>query len=147
MTDWINEYFTNFGPEFKSRIRAIPRAIVADAEKALVHFLSPKYNTEKYLRYPQSRDGINYVGFDGYSVAIADPITLITSTLAFRCDRDPELGRGSADAIVVESNRARVQPIGDARYSIARPKRDDGSDVMHVAFREDDRYIVIRGWL
>lgn len=50
--------------------------ISLDCEKALIHAMNPKYNTEKFRSYPSSKDGLFKFNLDCYSYSIDENLIL-----------------------------------------------------------------------
>lgn len=55
----------------------IPKKNVSlDCEKALIHAINPKYNTEKFHNYPSSKDGLSQFNLDCFSYSIDENLIL-----------------------------------------------------------------------
>lgn len=54
------------------------KRIVADAEKAFVSLLKPKYNSIQFKRFPKGKDGLYDSDYDKYSYSINETIILNT---------------------------------------------------------------------
>lgn len=52
----------------------------ADAEKAFVHVMNPKYNDEKYENYPRGKDGLVNERLTSYSYYVNEDVTFYTDT-------------------------------------------------------------------
>jgi hypothetical protein len=63
--------------------QAFSRAVTADAEKAFVHLLDPKYNKEKYPSYPHGLDGLYGLELGSYVYSLNENLTLTTETESF----------------------------------------------------------------
>lgn len=79
------------------------KRVVADAEKAFVHLLDPRYNVEKFARYPKSLDGLYQSDHQRYGYLIAENITFTTANCTMRGTLHPQRGMfdNSADWIFV----------------------------------------------
>lgn len=64
--------------------RADPGRVVADAEKALVKTLSPRYNEVRYVNYPRGTDGLYGTALTWYSYAIREDVTFHTGSGTIR---------------------------------------------------------------
>jgi hypothetical protein len=84
--------------------------IVADAEKAFVSLLKPKYNIQKFANYPKGSDGLYQSGFASYGYTIGEQVEFNTAHGKFRGARDPVEGgfTNAADAIVVSGDEVRL---------------------------------------
>jgi len=80
--------------------------IIKDAEKAFINLLQPKYNTEKYSKYPLGKDGIYDSSFDGYSYSVAENITLNTPS-------GPFMGARSNSGFPMSDNADSIWITGD----------------------------------
>lgn len=60
------------------------RRVVADAEKAFVHLLDPKYNIEKFANYPRSADGLWGGEHQRYGYMVAENLSFLTARGEFR---------------------------------------------------------------
>lgn len=82
------------------------KRVVADAEKAFVHLLDPRYNVEKFASYPQGTDGLYGADHQRYGYLIAENITYATANGTMRGSFDPRIGMfdDSADWIFVSGN-------------------------------------------
>jgi hypothetical protein len=91
------------------------KRVVADAEKAFVHLLDPRYNIEKFASYPQGADGL-YGGDDQtYGYLIAENLTFTTPNGTMRGSLDPRIGMfdDSADWIFVSGDD--VELVGQSQ--------------------------------
>jgi hypothetical protein len=52
------------------------KTISLDCEKALIHAMNPKYNTQKFRSYPSSKDGLFTLNLDCYSYLIDENLIL-----------------------------------------------------------------------
>lgn len=102
------------------------KRIVADAEKAFVHLLSPEYNGEKFKNYPRGTDGLYRSGYGRYGYVIGEEMAFNTARGSFR----GSLGRGGmidndADAIFVTGDEVTLFRAGvdfpDESGSLASP--------------------------
>lgn len=64
--------------DFLSNKIADDLKVLADAEKAFVHFLEAKYNEVMFSNYPECEDGLYDEKYERYSYAIAEDISLCT---------------------------------------------------------------------
>jgi hypothetical protein len=90
------------------------KKVVADAEKAYVSLLKPKYNVMKFLNYPKGKDGLYGAGYDRYGYCIGEAIAFDTAHGRVKGGRHPILGAMSneADCIFVEGNQANLYVAG-----------------------------------
>ncbi|WP_090285690.1 MULTISPECIES: hypothetical protein [unclassified Duganella] len=56
-----------------------PKRLVADAEKAVVSLLKPRYNRELYPNYPKGKDGLYNTGLTSYSYSISEGMAFRTA--------------------------------------------------------------------
>lgn len=81
------------------------KRIVADAEKAFISILKPKYNNVLYKSYPRGRDGLYGSGLDSYSYSIAEGMTFRTAYGAFKGAREHLMPLSNdADFIHIKGN-------------------------------------------
>ncbi|MGW4532247.1 hypothetical protein ACWEOI_14980 [Nocardia sp. NPDC004340] len=74
------------------------KAVVADAEKAFVHLLDPRYNVEKFANYPRGEDGLYSSGFDRYGFVLIENLSFRTGEHVFRGAGVPSMGQARNDA-------------------------------------------------
>jgi hypothetical protein len=93
------------------------KKVVADAEKAFVHLLDPRYNVEKFASYPQGKDGLYGGEHQRYGYLIAENVTFTTANGTMRGSLDPRLGvfDDSADWIFVEGDE--VELVGRSQIN------------------------------
>lgn len=80
-------------------------AVVADAEKAFVHMLNSKYNSIKFKKYPECKDGLYEKELKGYSYSINYHLQLVTEELAFTGQYDRYLEQ---DEIVIYNDVVKI---------------------------------------
>jgi hypothetical protein len=81
------------------------KRLVADAEKAFVSILKPKYNNILYKKYPKGRDGLYDTGLDSYSYSISEGMTFRTAYGSFKGAREGETAMSNdADFIFIKGN-------------------------------------------
>lgn len=90
------------------------KAVIADAEKALVNLLDPEYNIEKFVRYPKGTDGLYGHGYDTYSCTLMDNVTFKTTTDSIR-------GSGRGDLRLPFDDADVISTSGDAVRIFRRP--------------------------
>lgn len=80
------------------------KRIVADAEKAFVRLLDPKYNTVKYQSYPKGSDGLYGSTLVRYGYSLGENITFNAPNATFRGSWDPhrQFVSNAGDCIFVE---------------------------------------------
>jgi hypothetical protein len=107
-----------FGPETDFDKVQMEMAIdakrwVADAEKALVSLLQPKYNRQLYSNYPAGADGLVGHGFSSYGYSVAENIAFRTAQGMLRGSRrgESQLSNG-ADFIFVEGEDVSLKISG-----------------------------------
>jgi hypothetical protein len=90
------------------------KRIVADAEKAFVHLLRPRYNTVKFKQYPRGIDGLGESGLVRYGYSIGEALTFNTPMGRFRGGRHPITGAMTnyADVIFVEGSNVDLSRSG-----------------------------------
>ena len=89
------------------------KRIVADAEKAFVKLLDPRYNDQKYPKYPKGSDGLYGTGLTRYGYVIDENITLNTSRNVIKGAHDPVHGMSNdADSIFVDGEEVRLCVAG-----------------------------------
>jgi hypothetical protein len=89
------------------------KRIVADAEKAFVKLLDPRYNDQKYTAYPRSVDGLYDSGLRGYAYVIDEDIVLNTGTATIKGAHDPLCGiSNNADGICIQGEDVRLFVAG-----------------------------------
>lgn len=81
---------------------------IADAEKALVRLLQPKYNNVRFKDYPKGADGLYKAGLDAYSYVISESIQLSTKHARIRGEYRELAGERvlpqNADAIMISGD-------------------------------------------
>jgi hypothetical protein len=81
------------------------KRLVADAEKAFVHLLRPKYNSTLYPNYPRGKDGLYNTGLTAYTYAIAEGVAFLTRFGRIKGARERELSLSNdADFIMVKGD-------------------------------------------
>ncbi len=83
--------------------------LISDAEKAFVHILNTRYNTQSYKNYPKCLDGLADTGVKRYSYAIAENLTFKVGAKQFRGNFEPKLewiDLHRADIIAVAADKA-----------------------------------------
>lgn len=86
-----------------------PSSVIADAEKAFVKVLDPKYCDQKYRKYPLSIDGLSNAGLTRYFFIISDPLTLRTAKAQLHGGDFYEQDRQkAADSISVEGTEVKM---------------------------------------
>jgi len=83
------------------------KEIIADAEKAFIHILRPKYNNMKYSSYPESQDGLFTYELNGYMFFIGESLILQTDNEVIsgnytEYEYDPQK---IADYIIIKDNQ------------------------------------------
>lgn len=82
-----------------------PKKIVADAEKAFVKLLDPRYNTVKYSRYPKGSDGLYQSGLSRYGYVLGESLIFNTGSATISGAYGPILGfSNEADFILVQGD-------------------------------------------
>ena len=86
------------------------KRIVADAEKAFVSLLKPKYNVVRFASYPKGVDGLYSSDFVRYGYTICEGISFNTAHGRFRGSRDASTGfiTNDADSIFVEGDSVKL---------------------------------------
>ena len=85
------------------------KRIVADAEKAFVNLLSPRYNNQKYTAYPRSIDGLYDSGLRAYAYVIDENIVLNTGTATIKGAHDQlHPISNNADGIFIQGEDVRL---------------------------------------
>lgn len=94
--------------DFEEGVEA--KRIVADAEKAFVSLLDPKYNTVKYQSYPKGSDGLYGSQLVRYGYTVGENIKFKAPNASFKGSWDP--GRGfvsnEGDCIFVEGDQVNL---------------------------------------
>jgi hypothetical protein len=109
---------TDFEGEFASPPDLHDPRIVADAEKAFVHFIDGRYNIVKYRQYPRGADGLFGTELQRYVYVIAEDLTLRGAAGTIRGAYHPELPNANgADAIFIDRETATLLTAED----MARP--------------------------
>lgn len=99
----------NFEDEdFEEGVEA--KRIVADAEKAFVSLLDPKYNTVKYHSYPKGADGLYGSQLVRYGYAIGENIKFKAPNASFKGSWDccQEFISNAGDCIFVEGDQVNL---------------------------------------
>tara|TARA_B100001105_G_scaffold188699_1_gene153075 strand:- start:2231 stop:3166 length:936 start_codon:yes stop_codon:yes gene_type:complete len=103
-------FVRTFGPESKFEDGDLDfsydgKRLVADAEKAFVHLLRPKYNSTLYANYPRGKDGLYASGLTAYTYSISEGIALLTKFGRIKGGRERELTLSNeADFIMVKGD-------------------------------------------
>ena len=85
------------------------KRIVADAEKAFVNLLDPRYNDQKYAAYPRSVDGLYDSGLRAYAYVIDENIVLNTGTATIKGAHNRfHTVSNSADGICIQGEDVRL---------------------------------------
>ncbi|MCC3303372.1 hypothetical protein [Sneathiella sp. HT1-7] len=86
------------------------KRVTADAEKAFVSLLDPKYNSEKYKNYPKGSDGLYGAGFARYCYLIGESLTFNTACGSFKGHRGQfnEPYSNEADITMVEGDDVKL---------------------------------------
>lgn len=82
----IQVYDENSSDDFLNGIQIENKKIVSDAEKAFIHILDSKYNSEKYKNYPKGADGLYQEDLTRYGYIIGESMTLLTDKEKIRGD-------------------------------------------------------------
>ena len=105
----LEDDFEDVGVDFT----ADRKRIVADAEKAFVKLLDPRYNDQKYENYPRGADGLFGTGLARYGYVIDESIVLNTGAITIKGAHDPVHGMSNdADSIFVEGDHVRLMVAG-----------------------------------
>ncbi|MCZ8408182.1 hypothetical protein O9649_10315 [Achromobacter dolens] len=87
--------------------------LVADAEKAFISILRPKYNSQLYSNYPKGKDGIYSEGYTGYTYSLSDGIILRTQYGSMKGAREGELTlSNNADFISIQGDSVKLHIAG-----------------------------------
>jgi len=94
--------------DFEEGVEA--KRIVADAEKAFVSLLDPKYNTVKYQSYPKGSDGLYGSQLVRYGYTVGENIEFKTPNASFRgsWDTSQEFFSNAGDCIFVEGDQVNL---------------------------------------
>ena len=85
------------------------KRIVADAEKAFIKLLDPRYNDQKYSTYPRSADGLYGSSLRAYAYVIDENIVLNTGTSAIKGAHDRlHPISNNADGIFIQGEDVRL---------------------------------------
>ncbi len=98
------------------------KTVLADAEKAFVKLMDPKYNDVKFKGYPKGKQGLGSAGLERYAYLIGEDLTFRTPAGRIRGGFDPGVGwSNEADAIMIEGGdlvfwdaSKLIAPAGDA---------------------------------
>ena len=95
------------------------KSVVADAEKAFVRLLDPKYNSVKYSSYPKGADGLYEENLARYSYVVGENLTLDSAKGRFRGSWNPALQfiSNDGDCIFVEDDKVELLLSG-VHYAI-----------------------------
>ena len=115
-----------FSVRTPGQIIAHDRAVTADAEKAFIALLDPRYNRQKYANYPRGEDGLYSAGLTSYGYFLCENVTFTTSSLSLvgatkpvwsggQCERLPTDG---ADVILITGDDVVVKQ-GDSASGAA----------------------------
>ena len=105
----FNDDLSDVGVDF-TRDR---KRIVADAEKAFVKLLDPRYNEQKYTKYPRGADGLYGTGLKRYAYVIDENIVLHTGVTTIKGAHDSVRGvSNDADSIFIEGDEVRLCVAG-----------------------------------
>jgi hypothetical protein len=90
------------------------KRIVADAEKAFVSLLQPKYNVIKFANYPRGADGLYGSDFTHYAYFIDEDIALNTAhgRIRGRLTFDSQSIFNGADCILIEGDNVKLYVSG-----------------------------------
>src|SRR5690606_908998 len=90
------------------------KPIVADAEKAFVSLLKPRYNVQLFRNYPKGSDGLYGSDYVRYGYSICETVTFNTAHGRFRGSRDPLTGfiTNDGDCIFVEGDAVNLYISG-----------------------------------
>ena len=81
------------------------KRLVADAEKAFVNLLRPRYNSTLYANYPKGKDGLYGSGLTAYTYSISEGIALLTKFGRMKGGRERHLTLSNeADFILVKGD-------------------------------------------
>ncbi|WP_057429660.1 hypothetical protein [Pseudomonas syringae group genomosp. 3] len=92
-----------------------PRTIVADAEKAFVSLLQPRYNLVRFTQYPKGKDGLFNSKLNNYAFSIGEALAFNTPHGKIRGYKGVLFGGVSnkADFIYVDEETSRLYISGD----------------------------------
>jgi len=94
--------------------------ILADAEKAYIHFIQSRYNAIKYKNYPKGTDGLFGSGLNRYCYVIAEDLTFVGPGATIVGAYEPDLpASNDADGIFVEGNKAVLIKAEDMAQAVA----------------------------
>jgi len=80
------------------------KKVVADAEKAFVSLLKPKYNITRFKEYPKGKDGLYKSEYDKYSYSIAETLILNTPHGQIQGDYSEFTFSNDADSILIDGD-------------------------------------------
>lgn len=81
------------------------KRLVADAEKAFVSLLKPKYNSKLYPNYPKGKDGLYQSGLTAYSYSISEGMAFRTQYGCIKGGRERDITMSNdADFILVRGD-------------------------------------------
>lgn len=114
------------------------RRVIADAEKAFISTLDPKYNREKYGSYPVSKDGLYGQDFDTRTFALAENYSLLTDFGDFKGganwiwpnNQPLRAGSMNLDVIVVRGEEVVLvqSSNGQPHETVLRPVQEAGEE-------------------
>lgn len=58
--------------------------VISDIEKAFINIMSPRFNKERYLSYPNSKDGLEIENLNGYCYSIKEELIFYTDKRRFK---------------------------------------------------------------
>lgn len=90
-----------------------PKQMVADAEKAFVSLLKPKYNKQLYPNYPKSKDGFHGEGYTSYGYSISEGMSFRTQYGAMKGGRERHMTLSNdADSIIICGDEVKLHISG-----------------------------------
>lgn len=90
-----------------------PKRLVADAEKAFVSLLKPKYNSKLYPSYPKGKDGLYQSGLTAYTYAISEGMAFRTQYGCIKGGRERDITMSNdADFIMVKGDQVTFHIAG-----------------------------------
>jgi hypothetical protein len=106
----------NFEDESMEAALAVnpPKRVLADAEKAFIHLLDPRYNEQKYKSYPRGENGLYGSDLDSYQYSILENLIFNTPNGRFRGGRSPgaDPRTNSADFLEVDGDEVSIHIAG-----------------------------------
>ena len=89
------------------------KRLTADAEKAFVSVLKPKYNGTLYNKYPRGKDGVYGEGYTGYSYSISEGVAFRTQYGTIKGARDGDFTLSNdADFISISGDDVQLRISG-----------------------------------